>query len=521
MTWAKGTQLHNGQYIIEDVLGQGAFGITYKALHGQIEMPVVIKTPNWRLRTDRQYARYVERFIYEAKLLGKLGAKPHPHIVRAIDFFNEGDLPCLVMEFIDGEDLFHLVERQGAFPEAEAVEYIRQIGEAIAYIHQADLVHRDIHPGNVMVRSGNQAILIDFGLAGEIQPKNLTSVTKNIISSFAPYEQMKGSREPRIDIYRLAATLYYAVTSEYPQSACDRKYHHAELVEPKQLSRIGDRLNQAILEGMALEAENRPQSMVDWLALLPNDKQNNDLKLPPSGVKPVENYQVIKPVLPQVIKLWHIVLLLMAVVVGGAIVFNKFILPRLQAVELYNQATEIKDSNHAEALKLYQQSLQIDPNFYQAWTNKGYVLGKMGRYQESLESCDRAIKINQNDIFAWNCKGIALQRLGNKLEALEAYQQVKKLDPQSEYAFNNRGELLLSLNLYQEAINDFNEAIKINPRYTFAWHNKGLALEKLGRGQEAISAYEEALKITPDYKPAIDAKQRLQKQQKKAMEEIK
>ncbi|MFN6534937.1 MAG: GUN4 domain-containing protein [Nostoc sp. EkiNYC01] len=275
MYWNKGHQLHNSKYIIEDELGQGAFGITYKAVqNSRIKLPVVIKTPNMRLKKDRQYPRYVEKFIQEAELLGQLCQAPHPNIVRVIDYFEEGDsnTPCLVMEFIAGKNLIDLIEGEVTTPlqETEAVKYICQIGDALTVIHKNSIVHRDIHPGNIMLRSGNQSILIDFGLAGDIAPA--TSFSRSFGNkNFAPYEQMMGSKDITVDVYGLAATLYYVVTGEYPANSWNRKYHQADLIEPKQHNlSISEQLNFAIIEGMRLEANERPQSMQAWLNLLVN-----------------------------------------------------------------------------------------------------------------------------------------------------------------------------------------------------------------------------------------------------------
>lgn len=129
MVWASGYLLQNGKYLIEDVLGQGGFGITYKAMHNHNEF-VVIKTPNEYLRHDPDYEVYVERFIKEGQRLAQLGGS-NPHIVRMWDLDQEGDIPYIVMDYVPGENLFQLVRRRGALPEAEILPYIRQIGEAL------------------------------------------------------------------------------------------------------------------------------------------------------------------------------------------------------------------------------------------------------------------------------------------------------------------------------------------------------------------------------------------------------
>ena len=270
MIWATGQQLQNGKYVIEEVLGQGGFGITYKALHVPLEQQVVIKTPNEYLKYERDYDQYVERFVREGRILARLSETPHPQIVGVRDLFQDGETHCLVMDFVPGMNLFDAVKQRGGLPEGEAIGYIRQIGEALALVHQAGLVHRDAHPRNIMLRDNGTAVLIDFGIAKEIIPSTISSTGNAGNQGFAPYEQLvRGSREPTVDIYCLAATLYYAITGQRPPTSLDRKLNDIPVIPPKQLvPEISDRINQAILHGMALEAENRPQSIEDWLKYL-------------------------------------------------------------------------------------------------------------------------------------------------------------------------------------------------------------------------------------------------------------
>lgn len=270
MTWEKGQELQGGKYVIEQILGQGGFGITYRALQVNLNRPVVIKTPNEYLNYDPEYDKYIKRFIAEGRTLGRLSQEPHPHIVGVIELFQEGNTHCLVMEFVPGENLFQAVKRRGALPEAEIMTCIRQIGEALMVVHQAGLVHRDAHPGNIMLRSNGKAVLIDFGIAKQIIPATQSSADKAANDGFAPYEQRyQGSRDPRVDIYCLAASLYYGVTGQKPTNSLARRLDDEPLIPPQELiSSISKELNQAILNGMALEAKDRPQSMQSWLEML-------------------------------------------------------------------------------------------------------------------------------------------------------------------------------------------------------------------------------------------------------------
>ena len=295
MVWAQGQRLQGGKYVIKAVLGQGGFGTTYKALHVPLNHQVVIKTPNEHLKSDPGYSNYVARFIQEGQILARLSTDPHPHIVRVRDLFKDGKTHCLVMDFINGENLFQLVKRRGAIPEAEAVRCIRQIAEALVVVHEAGLVHRDAHPGNIMLRQNGKAVLIDFGIAKGLvlSTKTLTSRVGN--EGFAPYEQMaRGSSEPTVDVYCLAATLYYAVTGQFPTPALVRRVDEEPLIPPKQInSSISDRLNQAILKGMGLKPSDRPQSMQAWLKFL----EVPEVVTPPP-VEPIYQREVVRPPTP-------------------------------------------------------------------------------------------------------------------------------------------------------------------------------------------------------------------------------
>ena len=236
MTWVTGQELQNGKYIIQQVLGQGGFGITYQALQVNLNRSVVIKTPNKYLQHDPEYNKYIEKFIAEGQILAELSKDPHSHIVGIIELFQEGNTHCLVMEFIPGENLFQVINRRGALPETEIVTYIRQIGAALIKVHEAGLVHRDAHPGNIMLRNNGKAVLIDFGIAKQIIPATQSSTDKSAHERFAPYEQRyRGSRDPRVDIYCLAASLYYGITGQSPINSLARKLDNELLIAPQEI----------------------------------------------------------------------------------------------------------------------------------------------------------------------------------------------------------------------------------------------------------------------------------------------
>ncbi|GCL35975.1 serine/threonine kinase [Sphaerospermopsis reniformis] len=264
------------QYVIETEIGVGGFGVTYKAKHQDLNFPVVIKTPNSRLCRDANYPKFVEGFRKEGRRLADITQFHHPHIVRIIDFFEEDNLPCLVMDFVKGENLYHLVQDKGILSESNAIDYIKQIADALSLCHENGIIHRDAHPGNMILReNSNTVVLIDFGLAGNV---NSQSINQAANLAFAPWEQMlETEKSASIDVYTLAASLFYLVTGDTPTPCLARKMLNNDLIEPKRInSKISDRLNKAIIQGLELEPKNRPQSMKEWVGLFPGLSSGNN-----------------------------------------------------------------------------------------------------------------------------------------------------------------------------------------------------------------------------------------------------
>jgi serine/threonine protein kinase len=271
MAWKLGQKLQSGKYTIEKVLGQGGFGITYLVKDKQGN-PLAIKTLNDYLQRQYDFAKFQQDFLNEALRLAKFR---HPHIVRVDEVIQEGEQWCMVMEYIDGENLAHRVCSQGILSESEALRYIQQIGEALTLIHNNGLLHRDIKPLNIMLRkSCLEAVLIDFGIAREFTPNLTQTHTQSLSDGFAPIEQYdwRSKRGAYTDVYALAATLYSLVTGEMPMPSPVRAFG-TPLEPPKQLNpKISDRLNQAILQGMAMKPEDRPQSVAEWFAMFDSSK---------------------------------------------------------------------------------------------------------------------------------------------------------------------------------------------------------------------------------------------------------
>ena len=271
MVWNRGKKLFGNRYVIESKLGEGGVGITYlaKNRHGELRviktlLEKILNDPAWQPHQGKLRQNFKDEAL-------SLSFCRHPHIVGIENLFDDGDLPHIVMEYIPGEDLGKRIITKGALPEDEALLYIRQIGDALTVVHERGLLHRDLKPSNIMMRQGKQeAVLIDFGIARQFIPGVIQQHTVARTPGFAPPEQYlpDGERGEYIDVYGLAATLYSLLTGQLPTPA-EARLQNKNLIPPQSFyPSISNRVNEAIMKGMALNYKFRPQSVQEWLDLL-------------------------------------------------------------------------------------------------------------------------------------------------------------------------------------------------------------------------------------------------------------
>jgi serine/threonine protein kinase len=250
------------RYRIVRKLSAGGMGTVYEAIDLRFNSQVALKETHFTEEALRK------QFECEAHLLYKLR---HPAIARVIDHFVEGDGQFLVMDYIEGEDLWEMQQkRREAFPVDDVLKWADQLLDALEYLHSQDppIIHRDIKPQNLKVTGRNQIILLDFGLAkGFTEQISRVTTSGSIFGytpNYAPLEQIQGTgTDPRSDLYSLAATLYYLLTGVKPADALSRASAKVgELPDPlrpanKLNSRISPEIAKVLIHAMAQHPSKR------------------------------------------------------------------------------------------------------------------------------------------------------------------------------------------------------------------------------------------------------------------------
>lgn len=300
---AIGTILHGEayDYKIMDVLGQGTFGITYKAkveMKGALgrldsNMYVAVKEFFMKEVNGREnssvtsgstsngglFYYYRDKFEREARNLSTLS---HPNIVKVLEAFHANGTTYYSMEYIDGISLDKKIAQspQGRMPLTEAIETLKQIGAAIAFMHSRNMLHLDVKPGNVMMRKDGTAVLIDFGLSKQYtsdgEPESSTKVGAGT-PGYAPIEQAsyhEGKGFPTMmDVYALGGTLFKMLTGQRPPEASEILNEGFPTDSLRQLFIPGNIVN-SISKAMAPLKKDRWQTVDEFVNHLDEHGEN-------------------------------------------------------------------------------------------------------------------------------------------------------------------------------------------------------------------------------------------------------
>lgn len=270
-----------GRYVIQEVLGQGGFGITYLGIDKLYGNKVAIKEyyPQEIAMRKAQYEDVVtvtsieeknnydkgkKRFLDEAQVMARFNK--NEGIVKILDFFEANNTAYIVMEYLEGITLKQYLGKYGVLQFRNLIEMMLPLLEALIEIHSQGLIHRDISPDNIMVQHNGKLKLMDFGAARDYTESGNKSLTVILKPGYAPPEQYQthGVQGPWTDIYALCATIYKCLTGITPPDAIARVMDD-KFKEPDQLDgKLSPDIKKILWKGMNIFPEERYQDIGEF-----------------------------------------------------------------------------------------------------------------------------------------------------------------------------------------------------------------------------------------------------------------
>ncbi|MBO4693100.1 MAG: protein kinase [Clostridia bacterium] len=292
---APGTIL-NGRYLIGKALGSGGFGILYKAWDLKLEAVVAVKEffcsrlmtravgipeviVGKKPETISEFSYRKDRFLDEARNLAKFtGGKFIPNV---FEYFEENKTAYFVMEYLEGTDLRHYLEQNKNLTPDFAVYIANSVGNALCELHSKGIVHRDVAPDNIFIKSDKElnVVLLDLGAAYLPDAKS-DAIDIILKPGYSPPEQYNSMSDVGIwsDIYALGATLYTALTGVKPDESSNRKTEDT-VVPPNELNpEVPENLSNAIMKAMAIEPHMRFKSVKEFLRAINGERKVTTLK---------------------------------------------------------------------------------------------------------------------------------------------------------------------------------------------------------------------------------------------------
>ncbi|MDR1379877.1 MAG: serine/threonine protein kinase [Tannerella sp.] len=288
--------MQNRKYQLTHTIGQGGFGITYLGVWDtevkgglgamKTKVPVCVKEyffKDYCYRDRDSYAvkvhsatgeklfdKFKEKLIREANILSDVH---HPHIVNVLEVFEENNTAYIIMEYIRGCSLKYMLDKEGVLSENRVLKYVHQVGNALDFVHDKNIVHLDIKPSNILIDKDDNARLIDFGVSKryDMDEQETSTTTLTLSKGFASIEQYddEGTQNfsPCPDIYSLGATMYNLLTGVIPVESILRATK--QMLPPSSYNaNITKKTEKAILRAMEVKPENRYPEMKEMLASL-------------------------------------------------------------------------------------------------------------------------------------------------------------------------------------------------------------------------------------------------------------
>jgi len=397
---ASGTILYD-TYVIKEVLGEGGFGITYRAIRketGEVfaikeYFPIPIasrKNDSYKVLVSKQdlgeYIHGKERFMKEASIL-----KEYQYlqgIVKVWDCFEANNTAYIVMGYIEGITLKEYISSHGRMEYKEIVDMLLPVLKALIALHKHDVVHRDISPDNLMIGLDNELYLIDFGAAKEMEYGKTTTVL--LKAGYAPPEQYlhDGDMGAWTDVYAMCATIYTTLSGKVPTDAVAR-LQGKEIVP---LSEYDVQLEEwqwdTLVKGMNMRAAERfrnVEQLYDALTIAPSDEDVMTLAEPEVSTFAQEKFQQFSEKAKshkQQRSKWKVVLMVILVVALVTVYGGKHFLSN-ENTKQYNKVNDTK----TDSTNMQEREMQTNIDNLKAMNKMEQNIGDISSEEQQVRLC--------------------------------------------------------------------------------------------------------------------------------------
>jgi len=532
-------------------VGYGGFGEVYRAWDPNLEREVALKlllpTGGDAEQSEEEY----KAMLREARALASVR---HPNIVSIYGIDRHDGRVGFWMDFVRGKTLSVLVGAQGPFGDREATLIGLDVARALAAVHRAGLLHRDIKAENVMREEGGRILLMDLGLSSLQHDQATSSGTPNYM---APEIWQGGQASVESDIYAMGVLLYFLVTGEHPMKLGGLTARDAmeAFAKRRPLMDLRSDLPEPFLRTVTKAMESDPAKrfssagqLAAALAECLGTAAPVEVAVPAAPVGVAEKRRRRLPALLSIAA---------AVILGLAAFRNATVRQWLHLApaqvaagvsanenDRYIKAQELlkksySDANVAEAVRIFQQILQENPKFALAQaglgaayfvqyrnnddqaalsqakdaTNKAlsmednlspaYVTlaqieADAGHTELAMQQAQKAIDLEPRSPEGYAAKAEVFQTQGKTQEAIDTVQKAIDLDPDNSMWLVRLGDYYLSNGRLQEAAGEWQAAVKLDPQNIFAYYDLGIAEMRMDRLDDARSNFQKVLQITPD-----------------------
>jgi serine/threonine protein kinase len=510
------------RYQILSELGVGGFGKTFLAV--DLYLPnsnrCVVKQLHPDFDDDFTLETARRLFQKEAEILQQLGN--HPQIPQLFAYFEEDGRFYLVQEYIEGcelaSELSYRDDRQiirQQYNETQTIDLLQEILEVLQFIHQNNVIHRDLNPHNLIRRrSDNKLVIIDFGAVKQITSQTIlhrqTGNKKNITVSigtqgYLPSEQANGNPRFSSDIYAVGIIGIRVLTGcsieELQMNPQTGEIDWQHLIDKDR--KVSLQLKKIIDTTISYDYRQRYSSAKEALQAIKElqGKKYNSRSLTNATVAFVRNSSASKVFINK-FKLITIVATTIALFTGGYTIFDR-LKQQYTTQELYRQANALYDlKRYQEAYTFYERVLHKQPNNGDAIRAKADTLQKLDRYSDALVNYEKAIQIDRKNWSAWLGRARSQIKLGKETEAIETLKNITTNEPSNYLAWGELAQLYLKKEQYAEAIDPLNRTIRANGIDPALRYQKGWVLYNLKQYRNALESYEDAIELKPDYSQA-------------------